>query len=193
MRCNVILVGIRTTNSFFSWPYLLPKLFLVSCCAGNILDSDGVCLQTLDGDEAEGHHQSLLHSVPSEYVEVEVLLHILHDCCVYWKKKRAAELWVPQHAALWESSAQHVGGGPEGNVVSGLWVVYEISKTWEKPNIQWAKNIPVVISHSQIWTHSSLDVSGWIKHVGELFASVFICLAVQLVIISTSTNSLTQH
>lgn len=57
-------------------------LFLVSCCAGNIPDSDGVCLQTLDGDEVE-HQQSLLHSVPSEYVEVQLLLHLLHDCSIY--------------------------------------------------------------------------------------------------------------
>lgn len=58
-------------------------LFLASCCAGNIPDSDGVCLQTLDGDEVEGHQQSLLHSVPSEYVEVELLLHLLHYFSVY--------------------------------------------------------------------------------------------------------------
>lgn len=58
-------------------------LFLVSCCAGNIPDSDGVCLQTADGDEVEGHQQSLLRSVLSVYVEVELLLHLLHDCCVY--------------------------------------------------------------------------------------------------------------
>lgn len=90
-------------------------LFLVSCCAGNIPDSDGVCLQTLDGDEVE-HQQSLLHSVPSEYVEVELRLHLLHGCCVYCCE--SPELW--KHTAVWGSSAQHVGRGPEDNVVSGL-------------------------------------------------------------------------
>lgn len=37
------------------------------------------------------------------------------------------ELW--KHTAVGGSSAQHVGGGPEGNAVSGLWVVCEISQT----------------------------------------------------------------
>lgn len=46
-------------------------LFLVSCCAGNIPDSDGVCLHTLDGDAVEGHQQSLLYSLPSVYVEIQ--------------------------------------------------------------------------------------------------------------------------
>lgn len=46
-------------------------LFLVSCCAGNIPDSDGVCLHTL-GDAVEGHQQSLLYSLPSVYVEIQL-------------------------------------------------------------------------------------------------------------------------
>lgn len=39
-------------------------------------------MHTLDGDAVEGHEQSLLHSVPSEYLEVELLLQLLHDCSV---------------------------------------------------------------------------------------------------------------
>lgn len=62
-------------------------LFLVSCCAGNIPDSDGVCLHTLDGDAVEGHQQSLLYSLPSVYVEIQ---------SVFPNKKGSAEfsgLW----------------------------------------------------------------------------------------------------
>lgn len=166
MRCgNVILTGIRTTNCCFQLTLPPPDaffFFFVSCCAGNIPDSDEVCLQTLDGDEVEGHQQSLLHSLPSEYVEVELLLHLLHGCCVYWQKEgrglqscESPGLW--KHTALWGSSTQHVGGGPEGNVVSGLWVVWEISQTWQHGNPKyngqrtpqwWSLGIPV----KSMWT-----------------------------------------